>query len=165
MVLTILSGIVIASQGPCELRGLNVSMQAGKKTKSIQSIRYCDLVHAPDKYSGRKIQTSAILVAVIAPTADGTTILYSPECDGKKNRVVVADDKMLLIPENEAKKLERAFRNQNTDRKIGRVEIIVTGKFNFPMNNTIYKHLPGLEIISVDKITQVKDDVPWPSGT
>ena len=165
LISTILLIAAIASQGLCELINPTAFVQTSQKKESMQFISYCDLVHAPEKYSGQSLQTRAIIVAVVAPTTDGHTILYSPDCDGKNNRVVVADDLTLLIPESEYKKLDRALRSQKTDRKIARVEVTVTGKFKFPMNDTFNKHQPSLEVISIEEITQVRDDVPWPLGT
>jgi len=162
LILAMLLSTVVASQGLYEFRAFTAFRQTERKTESVQFVDYCDLVRASEKYSGQKVQTRAIVVAVVAPTAHGPTVLYSPDCDGKNNRVIVADHQTLLIPKKESRKLDRAFENQKTERKFARVEIKVTGKFKFPMNTTIYKHLPSLEIISVEEIKQVKDDVPWP---
>jgi hypothetical protein len=158
----ILSSAVIATQGLYRVMNSSTLFQTSQKKDNIKFISYCDLVHAPEKYSGLTIQTKAIVVAVIGPTADGYTILYSPGCNEKDQTAVVSDDKTLLIPEDEYKKLDRALRSKKTERLIARVEITVTGKFKFPMNNTINKHQPSLEIISLEEIAQVNDDVPWP---
>src|SRR5262245_61001798 len=145
--LTVLSSAVIALQGLYMSVNPPADEQTTQKKESTQFIRYCDLVREPEKYSGQKVQTRAILIAVVASTADGATGLYSPDCDVKENhRVIVADHQTLLIPENELRKLDRALRKQKTYRIFARVEITVTGKFKFPMNDTIYKRWPSLEI-------------------
>lgn len=130
--------------------------------RNIPFVSFCEVFRAPEKYSGKILKTKAIIVVVIGPTAQGPTIMYSQSCNKKKAHMIVDDHATLLLPKEITDNLEKIMKSQSDGRGIARAEVTVTGKFIFPMNDTLNKHNASMQVFTLKDIKSVKGDVKWP---
>jgi hypothetical protein len=135
--------------------------EAKDNDQTANLVKYCDLIKEPEKYSGKMVNLRAIIVAIIEPTADGYTVLYLPECDGKGNRVLIADNFTLRIPEKENNKLLPIF-DEMKGGMLARAEISVSGMFRLAKHSTVKDHTLILEVLTIENVKKVAEDVPWP---
>src|SRR5262249_12247617 len=96
---------------------------------------------------------------VIGPTSDGDNILYSLDCKGGKNKILIEEE----LSEEALYRVKEFIADLSPGQKAGRAEVLIVGKIHGPDRfGYLLDHKFAFEVIKVEKISDVPFNTPWP---
>lgn len=133
--------------------------KAASSPQAVQEVDFCTLAANPEAYAGKLVKVKAIVGMVIGPTSDGDNILYSPDCEGKRDRMLIEEE----LSEKALARVGRFIKGPNPNQKVGRAEVVLVGRIHGPGRfGYLVDYEFAFEVIKIEKIGKVSPRTPWP---
>lgn len=139
-----------AGAGPAEVM---TRQSPSPKDEEATAVSYCRLVGDQAGYAGKPVRVKAVVLVWL----DGSS-LYDPACPREGLEPV------LDCADAEACAAMRKSLEQETDFNgdVGRVEAVLIGRLEVPPKTPAGKSRAKFRIKTIERVTRIPPDVPWP---